>query len=88
MRKNAGFTFVEVVAVMAILVIVGGVGYMAYNNFVKPKDQTTAQAQTTDIKPVVVKSKADLDAADKQLDALPVDDNSETSQLDSAANSF
>ncbi len=80
--NQRGFSIVEIVLVVVVVAIVGGVGFMAYNNFLTPK-----ATETADVKPVKVESKKDLETVDKTLDAVSVDDL-DTSDLDSATNNL
>jgi len=88
---SRGFSIVEVIIALVALIIIGGVGYLAYTNFVaKPKASTASVASTTptaSIPPAQVNSNSDLNNISNQLDGLNLDDN-ESSQYDSAANSF
>lgn len=86
MIRKDGFSIIEILLIIVVLFIVGGVGYMAYNNLGQKTASNVTQNQPT-ASPVVVKYKKDLDTVDKQLDDLQLDD-SETNQLDSSADSF
>lgn len=92
MKRQNGFSIVEVSLVAVVLIIIGGVGFMAYKNLIAPKmavvptvtsPASSAAPSTTD----TVNSKADLDSADASLDAISLDD-SDSGQLNSAASAF
>lgn len=84
MKNRKGFAIVEFVLVVAVLAVLGTVGYLAYNNFVAPKPTEEAALST---QPVKINNAKDLDAVNSELDKLPVDD-SDLDQLDNAINSF
>jgi prepilin-type N-terminal cleavage/methylation domain-containing protein len=84
MARRNGFSAVEVVLVLVVVLIIGAVGYLAYNNLVlKPTDTVSTTSG-----PVKIETASDLDGADTALDNVSVDDDSDSSQLDSAADSF
>lgn len=80
--KERGFSLVEGVLVVVVVGLIGGVGYMAYTNFLTPKADKTADAQ-----PVKVESKKDLETVDKTLDTVSLDDV-DTTDLDSVTNNL
>ena len=92
MKRQSGFSIVEVSLVAVVLIIIGGVGFMAYKNLIAPKVAITpaaAPASSTTPSPstATTTSKADLDSADTSLDAISLDD-SDSSQLNSASTAF
>ncbi len=91
MRRQHGFTIVEAVVLLVVLVIIGAVGYSAYTNFIAPQTQTastaTVASSSSSPAPVKVETKADLDNAATALNNVSLDD-SDTSQLNNATNSF
>ena len=85
--KTRGFTIVEAVIVVVFAAIVSTLGFVAYNQFVKPKvatTQTTTAASTV----TAVKSVADLDKVSSDLQAIDLTDSTDTSLLDTQASSF
>lgn len=80
--KERGFSLVEGVLIIVVVGLIGGVGYMAYSNFLAPKSTETA-----DVKPVKVESKKDLETVDKTLDTVSLDDV-DTTDLDSVTNNL
>lgn len=78
--KERGFSLVEGVLIIVVVGLIGGVGYMAYSNFLAPKADKTADAQ-----PVKVESKKDLETVDKTLDTVSLDDV-DTTDLDNVTN--
>lgn len=87
--KKTGFSIVELLIVIVVVGIIGAVGYVGYNTFTSRRDAQTAATsqQATPSTPVTIQSNADLDAVDKQLDALSVDD-SDSAQLDASTSGF
>ena len=77
-----GFSAVEVLIVLVVLGLVGGLGYVYVSNMNKPKSSDSSQATTTE-KPAVtaIKSTADIDKATAELDSLDVSDTSSASSL-------
>ena len=94
MRNKNGFSLVETVVLLTVMVLVGALGYMAYNNFVANTDgkaTSTSDMSTSpnpSVSPVVVKSTSDLDKISKELDSMSLEDSDSSSQYDTAANSF
>lgn len=91
MRNKNGFTIVEVVIFIAVLAIIGALGYTAYNNLVANHDSTATDASASPAPtatPVVVKSSSDLEKISSELDAMSLEDSDSNSQLDTAASSF
>ena len=85
--KTRGFTIVEAIIVVVFAAIVSTLGFVAYNQFVKPKvatTQTTTAASTV----TTVKSAADLDKVSSDLQAIDLTDSADTSLLDTQASSF
>ena len=88
MTKRNGFTAIEALLVVAALVIVGGVGYMAYANLIAPKDTaTTVESSESSTPATTVTDTSDLDKVDRALDELSIDD-SESTELDELTTSF
>lgn len=90
MRNKNGFTIVEIVILIAVLAIIGALGYMAYNNLIAGNSTNSKDAASSNqtVAPVVVKSSSDLEKVTKELDAMSLEDSDSTSQLDTAASSF
>ena len=85
--KNRGFTIVEALIIVVFAAIVSTLGFVAYNQFVKPKVATT-QTATTPATITKVKSVSDLDKVSSDLQAIDLTDASDTSLLDTQASSF
>ena len=93
LRKNqAGFSIVEGLLLLIIVAALAGVGYFVYNqqqdkqagvnqtSYVAKEDQVPEAPQ--------VETAADLDNADKTIDQVNLDEDSENSELDRELNSF
>ena len=90
--KKSGFTIVEVIVIVVTVIVIAGVGYMAYTNIFAKKDSSTSvksspSPQASQTADATVDNTSDLDKVDKQLDELSIDD-SDTSQLDSSTSGF
>ena len=85
--KTRGFTIVEAVIVVVFAAIVSTLGFVAYNQFVKPKVATT-QTSTAPATVTTVKSASDLDKVSSDLQAIDLTDSTDTSLLDTQASSF
>jgi guanyl-specific ribonuclease Sa len=95
MRKQAGFTFIELILVVATVVLIGFVGVTAYNAHQNATQQASTNAPgsvaTTASVPAApqISSTSDLTAAENTLDKSDIDANtSDSSQLDSQLSSF
>jgi Tfp pilus assembly protein PilE len=94
-RQQTGFTIIEAVLILAVVVVLSGVGYLAYNNFVahKTTDDTTANttshtdASGKSMAMPSISSTSDLDTAAKSLDDTSFD-NDGLSQIDNDAGNF
>ena len=90
--KKSGFTIVEVVVIVATVAVIAGVGYMAYTNIFATKDtsssvKTSPSPKASQAPNTAVKTSADLDKVDKELDELSIDD-SDAGQFDSSTSEF
>ncbi len=90
MKNNKGFSIVEGILVLLVVAVIGFVGYMAYTNFFAPDSNksTTETSEGNNTEPVVVEDSSDLDTAIDELDGVPIDDSSDATELDSAADEF
>lgn len=73
-----GFGIVEVVLVIAVLVILGGVGWVAYNNFMAPKSNDSSKTDTAshdEMDMPKIESSADLEKASTSLDDASFEDD-------------
>lgn len=90
MKRSAGFSVVEIIIVVITLALLGGIGYLAYTNFVsKPADETaiTTNKSTKAKDDASVNSSEDLDKVTSELNSTSLDD-SDGSELDSATDDF
>ena len=89
MRKNKGFSVVEVVIVVVVVGVITTLGVVGYNRWkqtqVVSKDTTAQQADTATVPEV--KTTSDLDKALTTLDQADVT-GTDTTQLDSQSESF
>lgn len=88
MKKRDGFSAVEIVMIIAVAVIVGTVGWMAYSNLYAPKStDETSQKSSVKTDDVTVKSESDLDKVDTALNDINLDDT-DSAELDAAVDKF
>lgn len=85
MHNKLGFSAVEVVIALAVIVILGALGYTAYNNLVVYSNTETA---TPTASPVVIKSADDLDKVAKELESISLEDTESSEKFEEAASSF
>lgn len=90
--KKSGFTIVEVVVIVVTVIVIAGIGYMAYTNIFAKKDSSTSvktspSPQASQTADTTIGDTSDLDKVDKQLNDLSIDDG-DASQLDSSTSGF
>lgn len=87
MRTNAGFHVVEALIVVVFVGIVGALGWTFYS-----KTQSNEQAKTSTSQGSTstssIESDKDLSSVSSELDSMPADDSSDTSQLDTSLESL
>lgn len=84
MKKQNGFSLVEVTLVVIVIALVGFMGYMAYTNFLAPKSTDSAAESNETVK---IENKEDLDKAEAALEDVPVDDGDQN-ELDNTTKDF
>lgn len=67
--KTRGFSIVEVLMVLGVVVLIGGVGFVAWKAFTK-SDVATQSSSPAVQSAQVITTKADLEAAEKALEEL------------------
>ncbi len=86
MKRVSGFSAVEVLIVITLVVLVGLVGYNVYSMNVARNNSTTEQQAIADQTPEApeINNESDLDTAAQTLDAVDIDEsNNDLQQLDS-----
>lgn len=77
MKKQRGFSVIEITLVVVTIVIVGGIGYVGFTNILLPKPaQMTQEAKNVDPTVTKVEKSQDLEDAGNELDSLPLEDDS------------
>lgn len=78
MAKQKGFSVVEVIIILGVVLLLAGVGYVGWKAFTKPTETAadTATSAATRQSAEVITTKADLEAAEKALDELNFEDES------------
>lgn len=88
MKKINGFSIVEILIVISVIILIGAVGWLAYTNMSAPKSADETSEQTSaDAPHVTVENEPDLDKADTALDDMNLED-SDTTEFDSTLASF
>lgn len=89
-NKLSGFSAVEIVLVLAVLVLVGFVGYRVYDSQQNKNDGSTEQSTTADDVPAApeVNSTEDLNKAEETLDQSNIENSNDNSQLDEELSNF
>lgn len=89
---SRGFSPVEIIIVITIVAVIGGLGYVAYKNISSNQLKSDSSAETTqsaptEETPVKVESTKDLDTVTTQLDDIAIDD-SDSASFDQAVEGF
>lgn len=87
MKQLKGFSAVEGIIIVGVIVLMVGLGFLGWKALTKPA-QTTAQTTIPTSSPKsaeVITTKADLESAEKELNNLNFDDNN-LDQAESQAN--
>lgn len=100
-NQQSGFSIIEVLIIAAMIIIVGFLGYAAYNavteanksvdNAQQSAENNVESAIVTDVPaaPESIKDTSDLDATIKLLDEIDLSEtNADTTSLDSQSSEF
>jgi uncharacterized membrane protein YebE (DUF533 family) len=89
--SQLGFSAVEIAIVVAVIVIIGFLGYTFYNNYLHKQAQVGESSKTSDVDdaPVITTTK-DLDKANSTLDDSDLESNSkdDLSEMDKDLSAF
>ncbi len=86
LRNNtAGFSHLVIVLAIAVVLVVGIVGYRVINN---QDPQQSATTQSTDQSEAPIQSSADVQKASDSLDTENIDSDLNTTELDDDVNSL
>lgn len=89
MKKNQGFSIVEVLVVAVVLVVLGVLGYVAYNRFYSNNDNTGAALVDEVPSAPKVTTKTDLKTVSSTIDSVDLDAvDAQISELDKELNKF
>lgn len=83
MKRYKGFSLVELLVIVGVLVLIGGLGFVGWKSFNKSTAETGTPVSDTESAEVIT-SEEDLDSAAKQLDALEIEDE-DSAQAESQA---
>jgi general secretion pathway protein G len=72
-RSSAGFTLIEMMVVMALIVILAGVGVMSYTNSVKRAQEATLKEDLFQMRGAIDQYYADKNKYPESLEALVAD---------------
>lgn len=73
MKRTSGFSIVEVLVLLGVVVLFAGVGYVGWKAFTKSTDQQATSVSSKQTAEVIT-TKADLEAAEKALGDLDFED--------------
>ena len=93
LKKQNGFSLVEMVIVVIVIVVIAALGYVAWNKFANKDAQmetSTSQPATADDVPTApqIKTTDDLDEASTTLDEIDLNESSDDAQLEREVESF
>lgn len=86
MKKQHGFSIVEVLLIVVVVAVVGAVGYLAYTNLTK-SDENVATDKKATTQETTITSVEDIDKTIEDIDSLPVED-SDLEELNAATEEF
>lgn len=72
MKRNTGFSLLEGVVLLGVVLLIAGVGFVGWKAFTK--SDTTATTVPAGQSAEVITTKADLEAAEKELGELNFED--------------
>lgn len=75
MSNKRGFSVIEAVIMVGVLLLLAGVGYVGWNAFAKSEVATQQTSVSTGQSAEVITTKADLEAAEKALGELNFEDD-------------
>lgn len=79
MGRIKGFSIIEIVMVLGVVVLMAGVGFVGWSALTKSNEITQDAASVSPSKTIeVITTKADLELAETELDELNFDDESST----------
>lgn len=74
MHKTKGFSLVEGLILLGVVLLMAGVGYVGWKALVRSDTGTQTTSVTSKQSAEVITTKADLEAAEKALDELDFED--------------
>jgi predicted negative regulator of RcsB-dependent stress response len=93
-RKQSGFSVVELLLIIVVIGILVFVGYFVYNKQRENKATSSSQSQDQSVteaevkEPPQVTTAKDLDTVDKALDDTSLDEDPDSRQLDAQLSEF
>lgn len=93
LKKQNGFSLVEIGIVVVVIVVIAALGYVAWNKFANQDAQTetsTSQSTTAEDVPSApqIQETNDLDEADATLDEINVNGSDDDAQFEREVESF
>lgn len=85
MRQKHGFSLIEGLIVLGVVVLLAGVGYVGWKAFTGQNGSSSSPAAIESETVEVITTKADLEAAEKALDELNFEDT-EAAEAEAQAN--
>jgi preprotein translocase subunit SecF len=84
MKTYKGFSLVELLVIVGVLILIGGLGFVGWRSFNKSTDTSTGTPVSNSESVEVITNEEDLDEAAKQLDSLEIEDE-DSAQAESQA---
>lgn len=75
MKRTSGFSLLEGVILLGVVLLLAGVGYVGWKSFTKADTATQQTLVSPSTSAEVITTKADLEAAEKALGELNFDDD-------------
>ncbi len=75
MSPFKGFSLIEVLVITGVLILIGGLGIVAWKSFGQEKAESATSVSNTDTAEVITTAE-DLNRAEQQLESLKVEDES------------
>lgn len=87
MKTSKGFSIIEAVLILVVVVAIAAVGYLAYTNFLADDNTSQDEGSATVVMPEKIESIDDIDEVNTKLSEIELQD-SDNEEFDKAVESF